>query len=225
MSAFKKISETPHDILIKIISEETSKVAVLRRLGIAPTHSKCGKYLRDFITENNINIEHMSAANGLEHRYTKEDVERFVSQSLCWTDVIKATGREFYGNLIVPIKRLVKFYDIDTSHFIGKSIAASRNRVNTNTIPEEDIFCEHSKISRASLKRHILKNSIIEYKCYKCGCIGEWLGEPLILQIEHINGIRNDHRLENLCFLCANCHSQTATYAGRNWKKSQRVNN
>lgn len=57
----------------------------------------------------------------------------------------------------------------------------------------------------------------MEYKCAICG-ISEWLGNPLSLQLDHINGISNDHRLENLRLVCPNCHSQTETFAGRNVK-------
>jgi RNA polymerase subunit RPABC4/transcription elongation factor Spt4 len=44
----------------------------------------------------------------------------------------------------------------------------------------------------------------------------EWNGKVLTLQVDHINGVNDDHRLENLRFLCPNCHSQTPTYAGSN---------
>ena len=58
----------------------------------------------------------------------------------------------------------------------------------------------------------------MEYKCSGKDCCnkGEWLGKPLVLQLDHINGVRDDHRLENLRFLCPNCHSQTDTYGGKN---------
>lgn len=49
-----------------------------------------------------------------------------------------------------------------------------------------------------------------------CGNIGEWQGQKLVLQLDHINGKNNDHRIENLRFLCPNCHSITETYAGKN---------
>jgi hypothetical protein len=38
--------------------------------------------------------------------------------------------------------------------------------------------------------------------------------------LDHINGVPNDNRLENLRFLCPNCNSQTDTFAGRNVKFS-----
>jgi 5-methylcytosine-specific restriction endonuclease McrA len=44
------------------------------------------------------------------------------------------------------------------------------------------------------------------------------MGKPLSLHLDHKNGKNNDHRIENLRFLCPNCHSQTATYAGKNKK-------
>jgi hypothetical protein len=51
------------------------------------------------------------------------------------------------------------------------------------------------------------------------GIIDVWNNKKLVLHIEHINGISNDNRIENLCFLCPNCHSQTDTYGGRNKSK------
>jgi 5-methylcytosine-specific restriction endonuclease McrA len=71
--------------------------------------------------------------------------------------------------------------------------------------------------SRASIRKTILKENLIEYKCSECNVI-EWNGKTLSLHLDHINGVNNDNRLENLRFLCPNCHSQTETYTGRNKK-------
>lgn len=71
--------------------------------------------------------------------------------------------------------------------------------------------------SRASVRRAILKENLIEYKCSECN-VKTWNGKILSLHLDHINGINNDNRLENLRFLCPNCHSQTETYTGKNKK-------
>ena len=69
--------------------------------------------------------------------------------------------------------------------------------------------------TRASVRKTIIREKLIPYECSKCG-INEWNGKMLSLHLDHINGVNNDHRLENLRFLCPNCHSQTETYTGRN---------
>lgn len=69
--------------------------------------------------------------------------------------------------------------------------------------------------ARSHVKRRLLHAGLLENKCSICG-IADWLGQELHMHIDHINGVGDDHRLENLRMLCPNCHSQTATYSGRN---------
>jgi 5-methylcytosine-specific restriction endonuclease McrA len=76
--------------------------------------------------------------------------------------------------------------------------------------------------SRRNVKARLLRSGLIENRCQKCG-LTEWLGKPLSIHIDHINGIKNDHRLENLRMLCPNCHSQTETYGAKNWKNLRRL--
>lgn len=71
---------------------------------------------------------------------------------------------------------------------------------------------------RGHIKGRLLKAGLLENKCQECG-LSEWRGKRLSIHIDHINGIRNDHRLENLRMLCPNCHSQTETFAGRNTRQ------
>ena len=81
--------------------------------------------------------------------------------------------------------------------------------------PNDLIFTEDSLYSNEMVKGRIVKNNLLEYKCVKCG-IDSWCGETIILDLDHINGDNRDNRLENLRYLCPNCHSQTDTYKGRN---------
>ena len=44
----------------------------------------------------------------------------------------------------------------------------------------------------------------------------EWIGMPIALELHHINGIKDDLRIENLQILCPNCHAFTDNYIGKN---------
>ncbi len=69
---------------------------------------------------------------------------------------------------------------------------------------------------RQSIKRRLVEEGIKENRCEDCGIGPEWNDKPLVLQLDHINGINDDFRIENLAILCPNCHTQTPTFAGRN---------
>jgi 5-methylcytosine-specific restriction endonuclease McrA len=90
-----------------------------------------------------------------------------------------------------------------------------------NWAPEisvEDAFVIGGSLSSYKLHQKIKKYNLKDYKCSYCG-ISEWNGKELSLHLDHINGINNDNRLDNLRFLCPNCHSQTDTYCGKNKKR------
>ena len=85
-----------------------------------------------------------------------------------------------------------------------------------------DMFSENSPCTRQMVRRRILSDNLLEYQCSICGSEAVHNGSPLSLHLDHVNGVSTDHRLENLRFLCPNCHSQTSTYGGR--RKQYEIN-
>lgn len=83
----------------------------------------------------------------------------------------------------------------------------------------DEVFTKDSKINRSIVRNKIIRNNLMEYKCTECPITAEYNNKPITLQLDHINGIRNDHRLENLRWLCPNCHSQQETSFGKNKKR------
>lgn len=65
------------------------------------------------------------------------------------------------------------------------------------------------------LKKRLISEKILDKVCVECGITDSWNDKPIVLHLDHINGVNNDHRLENLRLLCPNCHSQTDTWCGR----------
>lgn len=154
----------------------------------------------------------------MENKIYKLSDEQFVEllkKSSTISEVLFKLGYTVKGNSwgYSQIKRRMDDLNLDHSIFKGKSAIIKTTKLNN--IRKEDILKENCKHQRTVLRRYIIKNNLIPYKCAICGCV-EWQGKTLSLELDHINGINNDNRLENLRFLCPNCHSQTSTYGSRN---------
>lgn len=144
---------------------------------------------------------------------SKEYLESLVKASTTFSQVLKVLGyHERGGRPWNNLKKRLEELNIDISHFKGKAHGTSQ----TKKYELLDILCENSTYSNnRSLKNRLLKEGLKENKCEICG-ITEWLGNPISLQLHHINGVNNDNRLQNLQLLCPNCHSQTDNFAGKN---------
>lgn len=75
------------------------------------------------------------------------------------------------------------------------------------------------RTNRTHLKSRLLAEGLKRNRCEECG-LTEWRGRPLSIELHHINGDGADNRLENIAFLCPNCHSQTPNFSGRNVRKA-----
>ena len=154
----------------------------------------------------------------MENKIYKLSDEQFVEllkKSSTISEVLFKLGYTVKGNSwgYSQVKRRMDDLNLDYSIFKGKSAVTKITKLNN--VRKEDILKENCKHQRTVLRRYVIKNNLITYKCAICGCT-EWQGKTLSLELDHINGINNDNRLENLRFLCPNCHSQTSTYGSRN---------
>lgn len=113
-------------------------------------------------------------------------------------------------------QRLIK-ENIDFSH-LKQAKGLTNKRYSS-----EEIFTINEEIKRSSVKKRILKENLLPYICSCCKIKPFWKGKSLVLILDHINGIPNDHRIENLRFVCPNCNSQLDTTTGKNNKKE--INN
>lgn len=76
---------------------------------------------------------------------------------------------------------------------------------------------KHPQYQSNKLKNRLINEGVKEDKCELCG-ITEWMGKPITMQLDHIDGNTHNHLYENLRIVCPNCHTQTDTWCGKNKK-------
>lgn len=132
-------------------------------------------------------------------KYQKEDLEKIVSESLTFSEVLRKLKISGGGNQ-AQIKNAAIYYDIDFSHFTGQ--AWNKNN-----------FSESPTVKLAWKKKLMFERG---HKCEQCSRT-HWVSGNLIpLELEHVDGNNKNNTPENLKLLCCNCHSQTKT-----WKRKK----
>ena len=149
------------------------------------------------------------------YKYTKEKIEEAVEHSTSFRGVVAYLGGNLSsGGTVTLITKRIKEYGFDIGHFTGKH----PNTVISYNKKTAEHYLTQGELGSSRVKTHILRRSMLEcgtlYLCDLCGNKGTHNGKPLTLQVDHINGIPTDNRLENLRFLCPNCHSQQETTVG-----------
>ena len=142
----------------------------------------------------------------------KDELENIVKNSTTFKSILKHFNLINKGSNSKTLKKRLQEDNIDYSHIkIGRNLNKQK--------PLIDILIENSNVNRLTIKNRLIRENILKNKCYICGLDNNWNDKLLIMVLDHINGIYNDNRLENLRLLCPNCNSQTDTFCGKNNKK------
>ena len=155
-----------------------------------------------------------------KRKWTDDQFIEAVKSSFSYAEVMKKIGLKPAGSNYDTVKRKISELDLDTSHMTGKVWnQGERYRPIKEARPLEEILVERSSyVSTYHLKERLLKEGVKEHRCECCGNT-EWMGEPIALELHHVNGVKDDLRMENLQILCPNCHAFTDNYRGRNINK------
>jgi HNH endonuclease len=141
-------------------------------------------------------------------KWSDQDLIEAVKTSFTKSDVIRKLGysSKNSGNF-QTIDRYIKVLNLDTSHFKTEFVLPVVKNYELNEVLIEKSLYSSTK----NLKKKLLKHKLLMNECSICKII-EWRGQKLSLQLDHINGDRQDNRIENLRLLCPNCHSLTSTF-------------
>jgi hypothetical protein len=158
---------------------------------------------------------------------SKEKMLELISKCNSITEVLSYFKLKNKGDNSKTLKAKLLSDNISFLDMKNLLIANYKNKISLNGFKKRSkelidfkyLLTENSTVNRTNLKERLLENNILKNECSICGQLPIWNNKPLSLHIDHINGISDDNRLENLRILCPHCHSQTDTFAGRNNKK------
>ncbi|MGW4301877.1 HNH endonuclease signature motif containing protein [Streptomyces sp. NPDC004646] len=183
----------------------------LERLEVDPKSWK-RRYVHERMKKLGVDTSHFER-EGV--KWTKQVLESVVARSKSVNEVLRRLGLDLVGGNHTNISRRIKAYGIDTSHFTPLAPRENQRRGRTGAqLLVEDTSAHARRIPSSRLKKALRKLGV-EERCALCGIEPVWLGKPLPLEVDHIDGNWRDNRIENLRLLCPNCHSATDSYRGR----------
>ncbi|MEU9649168.1 HNH endonuclease signature motif containing protein [Streptomyces sp. NPDC048110] len=193
--------------------------AALVRLGVDPKSWK-RRYIFDRMRKLGVDVSHFEREGA---KWTREILEPVVAESASVYEVLRRLGLDPVGGHHTNISRRIRAYCIDTSHFTSVVRTEAQRHNQRRRTAEEILVADASARARrvpgARLKR-AMRELDVEERCALCGNEAVWLGEPLPLEVDHIDGDWRNNRIENLRMLCPNCHSTTDSYRGRGKRRA-----
>jgi hypothetical protein len=198
------------------IARSRSWADALRFLGLAP-RGKNFSTLRKWAEIWGLEVDHLppSQSRGSAPRFTEAQARVAIASSCSWTKALRRLGYCPTGGNPTTLKKWAERWGISTQHFDPRAASIAGLRRANRRRPLEEVLVEKSTFSRSHLKQRLYEERLKEPKCELCGQGESWRGKRLSMILDHINGIRNDNRLENLRIVCPNCAATLDTHCGR----------
>jgi hypothetical protein len=138
-----------------------------------------------------------------------------IAASRSYSEALRRLGMRAAGGNHRTIRRYAEeIWRIPVDHFDPD--AARRAGLRRVPIPLADVLVEGSTYQRSLLKERLFGEGLKARRCELCGQGEIWHGRRMSLILDHVNGVHDDNRLENLRIVCANCNATLDTHCGRN---------
>lgn len=153
------------------------------------------------------------ASLGRLRAYTEEEARAAIAASLSWSEALRRLGVRPAGGNHATLRKYADIWAISTEHFDPDAVRAAAPRREPK--PLNEILVEGSTYSRSHLKERLYSAGLKPPISEMCGQGETWRGRRMALVLDHINGVGDDNRLENLRTLCPNCAATLDTHCGR----------
>ena len=153
---------------------------------------------------------------------SKEEFAKIVKSFDSLADIIRHFNLSAAAGNYKTLKRRITNDGVDISH-IKLGISSNRNRRFERKYTKEYLLGggEVPSHSVKELKKYLIEYGVLKQQCQICGQGSTWNNLPLVLQMDHINGNREDNSIKNLRLVCPNCHTQTHTFSGKKTNKKR----
>ena len=152
----------------------------------------------------------------MKRKWSESQLKGAVKTSKSYRQVLHKLGLKEAGGNYQQVKKYIKEYGFDMSHFTGKVWNKGLRGIGKPRLPLESILVKNSDYQSFKLKKRLFTAGIKKQECEECGWAKRNSDGYLPLELDHINGDHRDNRLENLRVLCPNCHSLKPNHRGRN---------
>lgn len=195
-----------------VLQQRGTVAAVVEYITGGKRHERVRAIIAERVRE--AGLEYKRRAN-LSNRYTVQQVVNAFTDAICWSDIYRALELTVCDHNKRGVVAFAKHHDIPVPEFSKEDLTKAYRRGKSNWTTE-GIFCKDSTYPRPNLRVAVIKYKMLNYyHCSSCNIQPEWNGKELLLELDHMNGVHNDNRVENLRWLCPNCHSQTHTFKGK----------
>lgn len=177
-----------------------------------------GERISSYKRKNCFNCQVLKGKNS---KYNANELAEVCRQCFSYSQVLLSFGLKNSGGNYKTLRDKIKELKIDISHFTHQG--GNKGKTLKPHYEVKDYVEGNIKTISHTLKLKLISLGLKKHECEGCK-LSQWKNfltnemEDIPIDLDHIDGDRDNNKLENLRILCPNCHRKTPTHGIRNVK-------